>query len=56
MVTHTLFLIDLIRRHLEANGSELPQTLAELNSRIKHGKGSKKHMCVRVQRETQKQI
>ncbi|CAL8392373.1 unnamed protein product [Arctogadus glacialis] len=41
---HTLFLIDLMRRHLKANGSELPQTLAELNSRIKHGKGSKKHM------------
>lgn len=41
---HTLFLIDLMRRHLEENGSDLPHTLAELNSRIKTGKGSKKHM------------
>ena len=41
---HTLFMIDLMRRHLEANGDQLPRTLAELNSRIKAGKGSKKRM------------
>lgn len=40
----TLFLIDLMRQHLESNGSELPQSLAELKASIKTSKGSKKQM------------
>lgn len=33
-----------MRQHLESNGCGLPQTLAELNARIKTSKGSKKQM------------
>lgn len=36
-------LIDLIRQKLEAGG-EIPKNLAELNARVKTGKGSKKTM------------
>lgn len=37
----TLCLIDLMRQHLKSDSSELLQSLAELNTRNKIGKGSK---------------
>lgn len=40
----TLFLIDLMRQKREADGGEIPKNLAELNARVKMGKGSKKLM------------
>ncbi|XP_012718129.2 uncharacterized protein LOC105926371 [Fundulus heteroclitus] len=40
---HTLFLIDLMRRHL-ADDSGPPRDLAELNARLKTTKGSKKKL------------
>jgi len=46
----TLFLIDLMRQHLEGDCRGLPKTLAELNARVKAAKGKKKtpldgHSC-----------
>lgn len=38
----TLFLIDLMRQHLDSEGDDLPKTLADLNARLKHGKANKK--------------
>ncbi|KAJ3599416.1 hypothetical protein NHX12_033379 [Muraenolepis orangiensis] len=38
----TLFLINLMRQHLEAEGVGLPKSLKELNARLKPGKGKKK--------------
>ncbi|MCJ8749232.1 hypothetical protein PDJAM_G00174050 [Pangasius djambal] len=40
----TLFLIDLMRQQLEADGESLLRALKELNPRIKSGKSRKKHM------------
>lgn len=40
----TLFLIDLMRQQLEADGESLRGTLKELNPRIKSGKSRRKHM------------
>ncbi|XP_073702493.1 uncharacterized protein [Garra rufa] len=38
----TLFLIDLMRQHLLKDNSELPRNLAELNTRIRMGRGKKR--------------
>ncbi|KAF7686756.1 uncharacterized protein LOC124381313 [Silurus meridionalis] len=40
----TLFLIDMIRQKLEADGESLLRALKEMNPRIKSGKSRKKHM------------
>ncbi|XP_060748234.1 uncharacterized protein LOC132860929 isoform X1 [Tachysurus vachellii] len=40
----TLFLIDLMRQQLEAEGESVLRVLKELNPRIKSGKSRKKHM------------
>lgn len=40
----TLFLIDLMRQQLEADGESLLRALKELNPRLKSGKSRKKHM------------
>ncbi|KAB5518532.1 hypothetical protein PHYPO_G00167150 [Pangasianodon hypophthalmus] len=40
----TLFLIDLMRQQLEADGESLLRALKELNPRVKSGKSRKKHM------------
>ncbi|KAL1005415.1 hypothetical protein UPYG_G00058820 [Umbra pygmaea] len=40
----TLFLIDLIRHHLEAEGEGLPETLQDLNARLKTAKSNKKKL------------
>ncbi|KAM3620608.1 uncharacterized protein V6R79_025890 [Siganus canaliculatus] len=40
----TLFLIDLMRQHLETEGDGLPKTLTELNSRLKSARSSKRNL------------
>ncbi|XP_074553711.1 uncharacterized protein LOC141810222 [Halichoeres trimaculatus] len=42
--TQTLFLIDLMRQHLENEASGLPKTLKELNSRLKNVRVKKKYL------------
>lgn len=41
---NTLFLIDLMRQHLESEGDGLPKTLKDLNLRLKNGRGNKKNL------------
>ncbi|KAL2091989.1 hypothetical protein ACEWY4_011787 [Coilia grayii] len=41
---HTVFLIDLMRQHIESHGDGLPKTLDELNKRLKFVKGMKKQL------------
>ncbi|XP_067284845.1 uncharacterized protein [Pseudorasbora parva] len=40
----TLFLINLMRQHIEREGEGLPKTLEELNARLKSAMRSKKHL------------
>ncbi|XP_028971856.1 uncharacterized protein LOC105027433 [Esox lucius] len=40
----TLFFIELMRRHIEAEGEGLPKTLKDLNTRLKSAKANKKQL------------
>lgn len=52
----TLFLIDLMRQHLDKEADGLPKTLKELNSRLKAAKSSKKNLWKDTAQKLSKQF